>query len=156
MCVSLLSPFFSSSPSLILLPPHSKGMPCVGGVPQEFAAQDAITLATKATFPGSRIIQYRIGTAVPYAEIVHTAIVEHPEWFVRWHHAPNDNGTVCSVSAEAQTGRPGDNCAWPIRASMYDFSQPLVRSLLARAQRRAATRYRLFLPAVCAGSNVVG
>lgn len=105
-----------------------QGMPCINGVPQEFAAQDAITLATKATFPGARVIQYRIGTAVPYAEVVHTAMVDHPEWFVRWHHAPTDNGTVCTVPAEAQTGRPGDNCSWPIRAGMYDFSQTIVQS----------------------------
>ena len=103
-------------------------MPCINGIPQEFAAQDAITIATKATFPGARVIQYRIGTAVPYDNIVHSAMVEHPEWFVRWHHAPNDNMTVCTVSPEAQTGRPGDNCAWEIRAGMYDFSQPIVQS----------------------------
>ena len=105
-----------------------QGMPCINGIPQEFAAQNAITLSTKADFPGARVLQYRIGTAVPYAEIVHTAMVEHPEWFVRWHHAPNDNMTVCTVPPEAQTGRPGDNCSWEIRAGMYDFSQPLVQT----------------------------
>lgn len=34
---------------------------------------------------------------------------------------------MCTVPAEAQTGRPGDNCSWPIRAGMYDFSQELVQ-----------------------------
>jgi len=106
----------------------NQGMPCINGIPQEFAAQDAITLSTKADFPGARVIQYRIGTAVPYAEVVHTAMVEHPEWFVRWHHPPNDNMTVCTVSPEARTGRPGDNCSWEIRAGMYDFTQPEVQT----------------------------
>lgn len=104
-----------------------QGMPCINGIPQEFAHQDAFADATKSTFPGTRVLQYRIGTAVPYAEVVHTAMVDHPEWFVRWHHAPNANGSVCTVPPEAQTGRPGDNCDWEIRAGMYDFSQAAVR-----------------------------
>lgn len=105
-----------------------QGMPCVNGIPQEFAAQDAITVSTKADFPGARVIQYRIGTAVPYAEIVHTAMVEHPEWFVRWHHAPNNNGSVCTVPPEHATGPPYGNCSWEIRAGMYDFSQVEVQT----------------------------
>ena len=64
-----------------------QGMPCVDGVPVEFAAQDNITRATKASFPGARVIQYRIGTAVPYDAVVHTAMVDHPEWFVRWRES---------------------------------------------------------------------
>ena len=94
-----------------------QGMPCVGGVPQEFAAQDAWARYLKATFPRARTLTYRIGTAVPYAEIVHTAMVDHPEWFVRWHHAPQANGSVCVCPPEHETGRPGDNCSWPIAVS---------------------------------------
>ena len=101
-----------------------QGMPCIDGVPQEFAHQDAWALYLKATFPRVRTLQYRIGTAVPYADVVHAAMVDHPDWFVRWHHAPQANGSVCVCPPEHQTGRPGDNCAWPISAGMYDFSQP--------------------------------
>jgi hypothetical protein len=104
-----------------------QGMPCVDGVPQEFAAQDAFANATKTTFPGARVLQYRITDAVPYAEIVHDAMVQHPEWFVRWHHAPNDNGTVCQMPYE-EHGTTGYNCSWPIKAAAYDWSQPAVQA----------------------------
>jgi hypothetical protein len=104
-----------------------QGMPCIDGVPQEFEAQDAFARATKASFPGTRILEYRITDAVPYTKVVHDAMVEHPDWFVRWHHEPNANGSICVVPPEAQTGRPGDNCSWPIQAAAYDFSNPVVR-----------------------------
>ena len=94
-----------------------QGMPCVGGIPQEFAHQDAWSRYLKTTFPRVRTLTYRIGTAVPYAEIVHAAMVDHPEWFVRWHHAPQANGSVCVCPPEHETGRPGDNCSWPIAVS---------------------------------------
>lgn len=113
--------------NLVNDPCLTQTVPCVNGIPQEFIAQDAITVQTKADFPGTRVVQYRIGTAVPYAEVVHTAMVEHPEWFVRWTHPPTNNGSVCTVPPEAQTDRPGDNCSWPVRAGMYDFSQKLVQ-----------------------------
>ena len=102
-------------------------MPCIDGVPQEFAMQDAFALATKARFPGTRMLLYRITDAVPYDAVVHDAMVEHPEWFVRWTHAPNNNGSICVVPPEAQTGRPGDNCSWPIQAAAYDWNNSLVR-----------------------------
>jgi len=99
-------------------------MPCVGGVPQEFAAQDAFAVATKAWSPRARVLLYRITDAVPYDAVVHDAIVAHPEWFVRW-----TNGTVCQMpKTETGTGRPGDNCAWPIIASAYDYANPAVRA----------------------------
>ena len=104
-----------------------QGMPCIDGVPQEFEAQDAFAVALKRTFPGSRMLQYRITDAVPYTKVVHDAMVEHPDWFVRWTHAPNNNGSICVVPPEAQTGRPGDNCSWPIQAAAYDWSNPTVR-----------------------------
>lgn len=105
-----------------------QGMPCINGRPQEFAAQDVFTLQTKATFPGTRVLQYRITTAVPDDGIVHDKMVSDPSAFIRWHHAPNDNGTICQMPyAEAKTGRPGDNCSWPIIASGYDYSQQEVQ-----------------------------
>lgn len=103
-----------------------QGMPCIDGIPQEFAMQDAFTNATKATFPGSRIMQYRITDAVPYAAVVHDAMVAHPEWFVRWHHAPNDNGSVC-LMPYAEHGTTSYNCSWPIVAAAYDWTQPVVQ-----------------------------
>lgn len=102
-------------------------MPCVDGIPQEFAAQDAYADYVHAKFPGTRVLEYRIGTAVPYAQIVHDAMVEHPDWFVRWHHSPNNNMSVCTVPPEHKTGPPYGNCSWEIRAGMYDFSQEVVR-----------------------------
>ena len=104
-----------------------QGMPCIDGVPQEFAAQDAFAAATKARFPGTKMLLYRITDAVPYAAVVHDAMVEHPDWFARWTHPPYDNGTLCLMPPEAKTGRPGDNCSWEIRAGVYDFSQEVVR-----------------------------
>ena len=65
--------------------------------------------------------------AVTIPSFMHDAMVEHPDWFVRWHHAPNNNGSICVVPPEAQTGRPEDNCSWPISAAAYDWSNSLVR-----------------------------
>ncbi len=102
-----------------------QGMPCVDGIPQEFAHQDAFATATKATFPSSRVLEYRILDAVPYAEVVHALEVAHPEYFVRWHHAPYANGSICEMPPEQATA--GFNCSWPIRAAAYDWTQPAVR-----------------------------
>ena len=130
-----------------------QGLPCIDGVPREFDAQDAVAVATKRTFPGSRVLQYvrggrkarsppppptpprtssrslvqRILDAVPYAAIVHDLLSAHPEYFVRWTHAPTDNGTVCEMPPEeGTTGAAGANCSWPIRAAAYDWTQPAV------------------------------
>lgn len=46
-------------------------MPCIDGIPQEFAMQDAFTLEVKKTFPRSKVLEYRITDAVPYAKVVH-------------------------------------------------------------------------------------
>lgn len=46
-------------------------MPCINGIPQEFAMQDAFTLQVKKTFPRAKVLEYRITDAVPYAEVVH-------------------------------------------------------------------------------------
>lgn len=100
-----------------------QGMPCKGGEPDEFAAQDAYAAATKARFPGARVLEYRITDAVPYAPIVHQKMLSDPSFFVRF-----DNGSICLEPAEHQTGRPGDNCSWPIRAAAYDWSQAAVRT----------------------------
>ena len=37
-----------------------QGMPCINGRPQEFEHQDAFAIATKAQFPGTRVLEYRI------------------------------------------------------------------------------------------------
>eukprot|EP00051_Salpingoeca_urceolata_P035054 m.27944 g.27944 ORF g.27944 m.27944 type:complete len:401 (-) comp8677_c0_seq1:65-1267(-) len=104
-----------------------QGMPCKDGKPQEFKFQDEFAKATKATFPKSLVLEYRITDAVPYDPIVHDLMESNPEYFVRWHHAPNNNMSICTVPAEHETGRPGDNCSWPIRAAAYDWSKPEVR-----------------------------
>jgi hypothetical protein len=103
----------------------SDGQPCIDGVPQEFVYQDAFATATKKTFPDSRVLEYRILDAVPYAAIVHDLQIAHPEYFVRWHNPPNDNGTVCMMPPESGTSR--ENCSWPIRAMAYDWTQQVVR-----------------------------
>ena len=105
-----------------------QGMPCVIGRPQEFELQDAFAIATKAQFPRTRIEEYRITAAVPYAGIVHDAMVAHPEWFIRWHHAPNNNGSICLMPyAEHGTGGPANGCDWEVIAAAYDFTQEVVR-----------------------------
>ena len=73
-------------------------------------------------------MQYRITDAVPYAGIVHDLMLSNPEYFIRWHHVPNDNESICEMPyTEHGTGRPGDNCDWEIRAAAYDFSQLVFR-----------------------------
>ena len=88
-------------------------MPCVDGQPREFAMQDDLANWTKATFPGSRVLEYRIGThflhsiaplcadfsmpvvlmvkywkwtgdAVPYDKLVHDKMIADPV-----SHGPN-------------------------------------------------------------------
>jgi hypothetical protein len=81
------------------------------------------------------MLLYRITDAVPYDAVVHDAMVEHPDWFVRWHHAPNNNGSICVVPPEAQTGRPGDNCSWPIQAA----GESIKTSLTPHPRRRTLT-----------------
>lgn len=105
-----------------------QGMPCIDGVPQEFQLQDAFTLATKAAFPRSRVLQYRITTAVPYAGVVHDKMVSDPGAFVRWTHAPTANGSICAMPyVEHGTGLPSQNCSWEIRAAAYNFADPAVQ-----------------------------
>ena len=105
-----------------------QGMPCINGRPQEFEHQDAFAISTKAEFPGTRILEYRITDAVPYAGIVHDLMVSNPEYFIQWHHAPYNNGSICGMPyTEHGTGMPGDNCDWEIRAAAYDFSQQVVQ-----------------------------
>lgn len=101
-----------------------QGMPCINGRPQELEHQDAITVATKATFPRAKVLQYRITSAVPYAGIVHDTMLTNPDYFVHW-----PNGSLCQMPyAEHQTGLPGDNCSWPIIASAYNWSNPNAQS----------------------------
>jgi len=98
-------------------------MPCVGGVPQEFAAQDAFAVATKAAFPAARVLQYRVTSAVPYAAVVHDAIVERPEMFIRWAA----NNSVCQMPY-VEHGTAGQGCAWDIVASSYNFADAATRA----------------------------
>ena len=68
-----------------------------------------------------------ITDAVDYDPLVYNKMQTDPDFFVRFHHAPYDNGSICLTSPKAKTGRPGDNCSWEIRAAAYDWSQPRVR-----------------------------
>ena len=45
------------------------------------------------------MLQYRITDAVPYAGIVYDLMVSNPEFFVRWTHAPNNNGSICESAS---------------------------------------------------------
>ena len=66
--------------------------------------------------------------AVPIAGIVHDLFEQHPEYLIRWHHAPNSNGSICQMPYEEHgTCKPGDGCQWEMRAAAYDFSQQVVR-----------------------------
>ena len=80
-----------------------QGMPCHGGLPDEFKAQDDYAIATKRRFPKARVLQYRITDAVPYAPIVHDKMVADPAAFIRWHGTgPGglNNGSVSALSRQ--------------------------------------------------------
>lgn len=110
-----------------------QGMPCIGGQPQEFQHQNALTQQWKGHFPGMRVLQYRILSAVPYAEVVHDKMVSTPDWFVRWRHQPGTsqpgNGTICYnyISAcfndPTRINNPANKCSFEIRAAAYDWIQ---------------------------------
>ena len=110
-----------------------QGMPCKDGQPQEFKMQDQLANWTKTTFPGSRVLEYRIGDAVPYAEIVHDKMVSDPEAFVRWHHPPHNNGSICqnyyagAFVDPTRINSKAHNCSFQIHSAAYDFTQPAVR-----------------------------
>jgi len=98
-----------------------QGMPCIKGIPQEFAMQDTYAKEQKQRFPRIKILEYRITDAVPYADIVHQKMIDDPQAFVRW-----ENGSICEMPyVEHQT--EGFGCAWEIRAAAYDYSQQRVR-----------------------------
>ena len=99
-------------------------MPCLPPAyePTEFANQNAFAAATKAQFPGTRVLQYRITDAVPYDALVHDLMIAHPEYFVRWQ-----NGTVCQMWFQ-ESGTVNQSCAWEVRAAAYDWSQAVVRA----------------------------
>lgn len=44
-------------------------MPCVNGEPREFQFQDAQARWQKQVLPKSKVLQYRITDAVPYAQV---------------------------------------------------------------------------------------
>lgn len=97
-----------------------QGMPCIDGIPQEFEMQNNFTIQTKQVFPDVRILQYRITSAVPYAKVVHDAMLSNPEYFVSWIHG---NGSMCQMPYE-EHGTTNQSCAWPIIASAYNWSNP--------------------------------
>ena len=100
-------------------------MPCVNDRGQEFQAQDKFTLATKAALPGTRVLEYRITSAVPYAGVVYDKMLSDPSYFVLWHHAPTANGSICQQGPEH--GTEGQGCSYPIAAAAYDWTQAAVR-----------------------------
>jgi len=65
-----------------------QGMPCVGGKPQEFAMQKALSDEWHSEFPTMRFMTYRILSAVPYDMAVQNKIISDPDFFVRWKHMP--------------------------------------------------------------------
>lgn len=102
----------------------NQGMPCIDGIPQEWEHQDALAVAIKAQFPRSRVLEYRITSAVPYAKAVHDLILSNPEYFIRWTHG---NGSVCQMPY-VEHGTENQGCAWDIVASSYNFADPNVRA----------------------------
>lgn len=72
-----------------------QGMPCVNGQPREFALQDEMTTWTKTVFPKAKVLQYRILDAVPYDPVVKNKMLSDPDYFIRWHHGPDANGSIC-------------------------------------------------------------
>ena len=103
-----------------------QGMPCVNGKPQEFANQDEYAALQKQRFPRIKVLQYRIPSAVPYEAVIHDKMVTDPDAFVRWHHPPTNNGSICLMPYEEHKTQ-GYNCSWPIIAAAYDWSQQRVR-----------------------------
>lgn len=115
-----------------------QGMPCVNGEPQEFAHQAALAAEWKASFPGLRFMTYRILSAVPYDMTIRNAMLQHPDWFVRWEHLPGSdkpgNGSICFnyISAcfndPTRINNPAHNCSFEIRAAAYNWPSPDVRA----------------------------
>ena len=73
-----------------------QGMPCVDGEPTEFANQDAFAIKWKTTFPGTRVLEYRITDAVFYDPLVYDKMQTDPDFFVRFK-----NGSVCQTAPKA-------------------------------------------------------
>eukprot|EP01045_Picozoa_sp_COSAG04_P022747 COSAG04_NODE_2615_length_3851_cov_1.872601_4_plen_371_part_00 len=124
-----------------------QGMPCVGGKPQEFVKQDALTLKWKALFPDMKMLQYRILSAVNYDMVVQDKITSDPDAVVRWKHAPGStaapNGScpsgfagTCGAGDVCWNGKSGcfndphrinnkaNKCSFPISAAAYNWSNP--------------------------------
>jgi hypothetical protein len=101
-----------------------QGMPCVDGEPTEFANQDAFAIRWKTTFPGTRVLEYRITDAVFYDPLVYNKMQTDPDFFVRFN-----NGSVCQTRPKAGTGMgPAyGNCKWPVTSAAWDYSQEKVR-----------------------------
>lgn len=100
---------------------------CVNGtgMPNEWEAQDQLTIAWKSVFPELRVLQYRITTAVPYAQPVYDFINASPDNMVQW-----PNGSLCQMwFSDADTVLPNGKpkCAVDIRASAYNWANPAVQ-----------------------------
>jgi len=99
------------------------GMPCgPDGLPHEFAVQDENAVWTKQHFPQAKVLEYRIISAVPYDNIVHDKMLSDPDFFIRWHHPPHNNGSICHNYIHHVGGRE-DGCAYDIHAATYDWSR---------------------------------
>ena len=95
--------------------------------------QDELAKSIKTTNPGTRVLEYRIGDAVSYDSLVHDKMLSDPAAFVRWHHAPHDNGSICenwdagAFVDPKRINAPANNCSFHISSSAYDYTKPAVR-----------------------------
>jgi hypothetical protein len=70
---------------------------------------------------------------VSYDPLVHNKMTGDPGAFVRWHHAPRDNGSICenwdagAFVDPTRINSISHNCSFHISSSAYDFTQPIVR-----------------------------
>ena len=96
--------------------------------------QDELAKSIKTSNPGTRVLEYRIDDAVSYDPVVHKKMLGDPAAFVRWHHKPHNNGSICEnwdVGAFVDPTRinnPKNNCSFHISSSAYDYTQPAVRT----------------------------
>lgn len=114
-------------------------MPCVNGKPQGFVHQDALAQKWKTMFPTTRMLQYRILSAVNYDMVIQNKIVSDPDSVVRWRHQPGDpskpgDGSVCwntksgCFNSPTRINNPANKCDFHISAAAYNWSNPSLAS----------------------------